>query len=92
MRIKKVDEWKAAFSMPKSAFEPTVIFFELTNLQTTFQTIINNFPRNIIKNIAAFIDNTIVGTKTEERYNNIVEESLKRMVENDLFVKPEKCV
>jgi len=32
MRIKKVDEWKAAFSMPKSAFEPTVIFFELTNL------------------------------------------------------------
>jgi len=51
----------------------------------------NNLLRDIIEaeNIAAFINNVIVGTKTEEGYDDIVEEVLKRMAENDLFVKPE---
>jgi len=29
---------------------------------------------------------------TEEEHNKIVEEVLRRLEENDLFVKPEKCV
>jgi len=93
MRIKKETEWKAAFLMSKDAFEPTVMFFGLTNLQATFQTIMNDLLRDIIEaeNIAAFIDDIIVGTKTEEKHN-IVEEVLKRIVENDLFVKLGKCV
>ena len=33
----------------------------------------------------------MVGIETEEGYDNIVEKVL-RMAENDLFVKPEKCV
>ena len=55
---------------------------------------INDLLRDIIEaeNVAEFIDNIIVGTKIEEKHNNIVEEILKRMVENDLFVKLEKCV
>ena len=28
----------------------------------------------------------------EEGYDNIVEEVLRRIAENDLFIKPEKCV
>ena len=36
VRIKKGDEWKAVFSMPEGAFEPTVMFFELTNSPATF--------------------------------------------------------
>jgi len=28
---------------------------------------------------------------TEEGHNKLVEEVLKRLEENDLFVKPEKC-
>ena len=92
--IKKENEWKTAFSIPEGAFEPTVMFFGLTNLQATFQTMINDLLRDIIEaeNVAEFIDNIIVGTKIEEKHNNIVEEILKRMVENDLFVKLEKCV
>jgi len=94
MRIKKENEWKAAFSIPKSVFEPTVMFFGLTNLKATFQTMMNDLLRDIIeaKNVATFIDDIIVGIKTEERYNNVVKEVLKRMVENDLFVKLKKCV
>jgi len=33
-----------------------------------------------------------MGTETEEDYNKIVKEILKRLEENDLYIKPEKCV
>ena len=41
--------------------------------------------------MATFIDNIIIATEMEERYNKVVEEVLKRLEKNDLFVKPEKC-
>jgi len=44
MRIKKENEWKAAFSMLKNAFELIVMFFGLTNLLVTFQAIVRNRP------------------------------------------------
>ena len=36
VRIKKEDEWKAAFSIPEGSFEPTVMFFGLTNSPAIF--------------------------------------------------------
>jgi len=33
-----------------------------------------------------------VGIETEEGHDEIVEEILRRLEENDLYVKPEKCV
>jgi len=36
VRIKEGDEWKAAFTILKESFEPTVMFFGLTNLPATF--------------------------------------------------------
>jgi len=70
------------------------MFFGLKNLLATFQTIINDLLRDMIEveDVAAFIDNVMVETKTEDEHNNIVEEVLRRMVENDLFVKLEKYV
>jgi len=41
--------------------------------------------------VAAFIDNVIVGTETEEEHNEIVAEIIKRLEENNLYMKPEKC-
>jgi len=35
---------------------------------------------------------TLVGIKTEEGHDEIVEEILKRLEENDLYIKPEKCM
>ena len=40
--------------------------------------------------MATFIDNIIIATEMEG-YNKVVEEVLKRLEKNDLFVKPEKC-
>jgi len=40
--------------------------------------------------VACFIDNVIVGIKKEEEHDKIVEEIVKRLAENNLYVKPEK--
>ena len=94
MRIKKEDEWKATFSMSEGSFEPTVMFFGLTNSPATFQVMMNDLLRDLIveEKIAVFINDVIVVTETEEEHNKIVEEVLRRLEENDLFVKLEKCV
>jgi len=42
--------------------------------------------------MAAFVDNVLVETEIEEGHNKIVEEVLKQLEENNLYVKPEKCV
>ena len=93
MRIKEGDKWKAAFTTPEGSFKPTVIFFGLTNSPATFQTMMNELLRNLINTgkVVAFIDNVIVGTEDEEEHDELVVEIIKRLEENDLYVKPEKC-
>jgi len=93
MRIKEGDEWKAAFTTPEGLFEPTVIFFRLTNSPATFQAMMNELLRDLINTgkVAVFIDNVIVGTESEERHDELVVEVIKRLEENDLYVKLEKC-
>ena len=93
MRIKKGDEWKAAFTTLEESFELTVMFFGLTNLPATFQAMINELLRNLINRgkVAAFIDDVIVGMETEEGYDKLVMEVIKRLKENDLYVELEKC-
>jgi len=75
-------------------YEPTVMFFSLTNLPVTFQAIMNNILRDLINTgeVAAFMDDVLVETEKKKKHDEIVEEILKRMEKNDLYVKPEKCV
>ena len=93
VRIKEGDEWKAAFTMLEGSFEPTVMFFGLTNSPATFQAMVNKLLRDLINTgkIAVFIDDVIVGTETEEGHDELVVEVIRRLEENDLYVKPEKC-
>ena len=39
--IKEGDKWKVAFTTLEGSFEPTVMFFRLTNFPATFQTMMN---------------------------------------------------
>jgi len=75
-------------------FEPTVIFFGMIDLLATFQVMMNKILRDLINKgkITAFVDNVLVGTDTKEEHDEIVEEVLKRLEKNDLYVKLEKCV
>ena len=94
VRIKEGDEWKAAFSTPEGSFKPMVMFFGLTNSPATFQAMMNDFLRDLVveEKVAVFIDDVMIAIETEEGHDKIVEEVLKRLEENDLFVKLEKCV
>ena len=38
----------------------------------------------------AFMDNVLVGIEDEKKYDNIVEEILRKMKANDLYLKPKK--
>ena len=78
--------------MLESIFKLTVIFFGLTNLSVTFQTIINDLLRDMIeaKDVAIFINDVIIKMETKKEYDDITKEMLRRIVENDSFVKLEK--
>jgi len=54
---------------------------------------INNLFRDLINqgDTVTFIDDILVATDTEEGHDKLVEEVLRRLEENNLFVKPEKC-
>ena len=71
-----------------------VMFFGLTNSPTMFQAMMNDLLRDLVveEKVAVFINDVIVVIETKEGHNEIVEEVLRRLEENDLFVKPEKCV
>ena len=71
-----------------------VMFFRLTNSLATFQAIMNNLLRDMIEagDVVVFIDNVIVRTEIEEEHDDIIEEILRKMTENDLFIKQEKCM
>jgi len=76
------------------SFEPTVMFFRMINLPAIFQAIMNEILRDLIneEKVAVFVDDMLVGIETEEEYDKIVEEILRRLEENDLYIKLEKCV
>ena len=55
---------------------------------------INDLLRDLVveEKIAVFIDDIMIAIDTKKGHDEIVEEVLRRLEENDLFVKPEKCM
>jgi len=93
IRIKERNEWKVAFTISERLFKPMVMFFGLTNSPATFQAMINELLRDLINmgKVAVFIDDVIVGTEEEEEHDELVVKVIKRLEENNLYVKSEKC-
>ena len=67
VRIKERDEQKRVFTMYIGSFEPTVMFFGMTNLPAMFQAMMNKILRDLINKgkVIAFIDDILVETETE---------------------------
>jgi len=65
----------------------------MNNSSVMIQIIMNEILQNLIntREVAGFIDNIIVGIEEEEGHDKVVVEVVKRSVENDLYVKLEKC-
>ena len=80
-----------AFTTPEGSFKPMVMFFRLS--PATFQAMMNKLLRDLINTgkVVVFIDDIIVETEMEKGHDKIVAEVIKRLEENDLYIKPEKC-
>ena len=72
-------------------FEP--LYFGLCNSPATFQAMMNEIFTDMDDVVVVYIDNLMIFTKMENQaeHNKIVLEVLRRLEENDLFMKPEKC-
>jgi len=70
------------------------MFFGITNSLATFQAIMNEILRDLVNEgkVTAFVDDVLVETEIEEEHDEIVEEVLRRLEENNLYIKPEKCM
>ncbi len=93
VRIKEGDEEKAAFRTNRGLFEPTVMFFGLTNSPTTFQWMMNDIFRDLIGEgkVTIYLNDILIFSKDRKEHQQIVKRVLQCLHENRLFLKAEKC-
>jgi hypothetical protein len=92
--IKEGDKWKAAFKTSEGLFEPTVMFFGLTNSPATFQTMMDDiFQEEVAQGwLKIYMDDMIIATEDDEKeHGKKVAHVLQKLLDHDLFLKPEKC-
>ncbi len=100
VHICKGDEKKAAFKTRYGLFEPMVMYFGLTNLPATFQTMMNYIYRNVIlkheplgTTIHVYMDDIGIATRTNlNDHQHAVHDVLRVAQLHDLYFKPEKCL
>jgi len=95
VRIRRGDEWKAAFITNEGLFEPTVMFFGLTNSPATFQMMMNAIFQEEIHEgwLIVYMDDMLIATDDNLPYHQkCVHRVLTKLAHFDLFLKPEKCV
>uniref|UniRef100_A0A0W0GF26 RNA-directed DNA polymerase n=2 Tax=Moniliophthora roreri TaxID=221103 RepID=A0A0W0GF26_MONRR len=93
IRIKDGDQWKAAFKTPRGLFEPTVMFFGLTNSPATFQAFMNDILKDFIDEgwCVVYMDDILIFSDEINIHRLRTRHVLERLRENDLYLKPEKC-
>uniref|UniRef100_A0A3B3HV01 Gypsy retrotransposon integrase-like protein 1 n=1 Tax=Oryzias latipes TaxID=8090 RepID=A0A3B3HV01_ORYLA len=92
VRIKEGDEWKTAFSTPLGHFEYLVMPFGLTNAPAVFQRLVNDVLRDFINRfVFVYLDDILIYSKDPSQHPAHVRQVLQRLLENQLFVKAEKC-
>src|SRR5271168_588347 len=93
IRIKEGDEWKAAFKTNRGLFEPTVMFFGLTNSPATFQNMMNDLFKELIDNgfVEIYLDDILIRADSLEELRKETNKVLEILANNDLYLKPEKC-
>ena len=95
IRIKEGDEWKAAFKTNRGLFEPTVMFFGLTNSPSTFQSMMDTIFKDLILTgeVVIYMDDILIATPDDlTHHRQLVHHVLDRLKEHDLYLKPKKCL
>ena len=93
VQIKEGDGWKAAFLTNRGLFEPLVMFFGLTNLPATFQTMMNELLQDLIntRKVLVYINDILIFTNNLDEHHKLICQVLSILSANKLYLKPEKC-
>ena len=93
IQLREGDEWKTTFRTPQGLFEPTVMFFGLCNSPATFQLIMDGifYEEQQLGWLKKYIDDILIAAKTKEELKERILRVIKKLRENNLYLKPEKC-
>jgi hypothetical protein len=92
VRIRSGDEWKCAFRCKFGHFEPLVVQFGLTNAPAVFQRFVNSLFQDLIDiYVVIYLDDILIFSTTVEEHQEHVREVMKRLRDNSLVLKKEKC-
>ena len=74
IRIKEGDEWKAAFRTNRGLFEPTVMFFGLTNAPATFQGFMNHIFKDLVDegHVVVYLDDILIFAEDRKTHDSLV--------------------
>eukprot|EP00833_Pecoramyces_ruminatium_P005257 jgi/Orpsp1_1/1179289/evm.model.c7180000068770.1 len=93
IRIREGDEYKTAFRTKYGHFEYLVMPFGLKNAPATFQSFINYVLRPYLeKFVILYLDDILIFSDDLETHHKQVRQVLETLLENNLYVKLEKCV
>jgi transposase InsO family protein len=93
IRIRKGNEWKAAFKCALGLFEPLVMTFGLCNAPATFQSFMNDIFTDLIDagHLVVYLDDILLFHHALADLHALTHEVLCRLTQYDLYLKPEKC-
>ena len=81
------------FTIHKGSFESLIMYFGLCNSPATFQKMMNEIFHNMLDVCIVYINDLMIFMEKDNQaeHDRIVLEVLRRLHNNDLFVKPKKC-
>uniref|UniRef100_A0A672YRD9 Gypsy retrotransposon integrase-like protein 1 n=1 Tax=Sphaeramia orbicularis TaxID=375764 RepID=A0A672YRD9_9TELE len=92
VRIREGDEWKTAFNTPSGHYEYLVMPFGLTNAPAVFQALVNDVLWDMLnKFVFVYLDDILIFSPDEETHVQHVRQVLHKLLQNQLYVKAEKC-
>ncbi len=92
VRIREGDEWKTAFNTPTGHYEYLVLPFGLTNAPAVFQGMVNSVLGDMINQfVFVYLDDILIFSPSLQVHTQHVRQVLQRLLENQLYVKAEKC-
>lgn len=92
VRIREGDEWKTAFNTHLGHFEYLVMPFGLMNAPAVFQALVNDVLRDFLNHfVFVYLDDILIFSRSRAEHVKHVRLVLRRLLENRLFCKAEKC-
>lgn len=92
VRIRQGDEWKTAFNTPVGHYEYMVMPFGLTNAPAVFQNLVNDVLGDMLNRfVFVYLDDILIFSRSKKEHVQHVKAVLERLLQNNLFVKAEKC-